>query len=264
MLAVPLLVVALAVGAWMARAHAMTGRFVFVNSANSENVYQQQPWTPLYRTWWFGSHKHRGDPGVPDGFVDDYHDIGAHAAGERDRLFMARALESHVRRPDLFAIRTVTACVPSSPSTPSPAPRTRPGEPASGPQRHRARRALYLLPAAFAILAAAREMGGERDRAREATMRLLLKFSPRSPYATPYSSRYASHPTYHLPVLVLAAVPAAGAAVRAIEGGLAPLWASIPRHRAEPGSALAALGALLAIHNRMGRAHARGPGRRDR
>src|SRR6185436_6521460 len=72
---------------WAAKASAASDRFVLVNTANPRNFfYGNNPWTPLYRTWWFGSHK-RGEPDVPDQFVDAQMEIERLAGGERDRAF---------------------------------------------------------------------------------------------------------------------------------------------------------------------------------
>ncbi len=49
-------VAAALVAPWLLKAKAMTGDFVFVNYATSRNLYVgNNEWTPLYKTWWFGS-----------------------------------------------------------------------------------------------------------------------------------------------------------------------------------------------------------------
>lgn len=54
--ALALALAAVMIGAWVAQAHRMTGRYV-INTANSVNLfYGNNPWTPDYRTWYFGSH----------------------------------------------------------------------------------------------------------------------------------------------------------------------------------------------------------------
>jgi hypothetical protein len=48
------------IGSWMVHSHAMTGRWVF-NTSNAYNMYYgNNPWTPNYRTWYFGSHAKLG------------------------------------------------------------------------------------------------------------------------------------------------------------------------------------------------------------
>ena len=48
------------VGCWMYHTHALTGRWI-INTANGVNIYNgNNPWTPPYRTWYFGSHAKPG------------------------------------------------------------------------------------------------------------------------------------------------------------------------------------------------------------
>lgn len=45
---------------WMVRAHAISGAWI-INSSNGLNFYDgNNPWTPLYKTWYFGSHAKLG------------------------------------------------------------------------------------------------------------------------------------------------------------------------------------------------------------
>ncbi len=47
-------------GCWLVHSHTMTGRWVF-NTANAYNMYYgNNPWTPNYKTWYFGSHAKPG------------------------------------------------------------------------------------------------------------------------------------------------------------------------------------------------------------
>ena len=51
---------------WLVRSHQMTGHFVF-NTANSYNFYYgNNPWTPPYQTWYFGSHAKPGSMEILD------------------------------------------------------------------------------------------------------------------------------------------------------------------------------------------------------
>jgi hypothetical protein len=109
-LAAGALAVALAlaiVGAWVGYAHKVTGRLVLVSDANARNLYYgNSPWTPLYRTWWFGSHKFP-ESGVPEAFARELERINRLPPKERDATFVSRVLE-HVRaRPDLFILRSM-------------------------------------------------------------------------------------------------------------------------------------------------------------
>jgi hypothetical protein len=54
------------VGCWMVHVHAFTGRWI-INTANGVNIYNgNNPWTPLYRTWYFGSHAKPGTAEIAD------------------------------------------------------------------------------------------------------------------------------------------------------------------------------------------------------
>lgn len=48
------------VGGWLVRAHQLSGAWM-INIANAQNLWNgNNPWTPLYRTWYFGSHAKLG------------------------------------------------------------------------------------------------------------------------------------------------------------------------------------------------------------
>lgn len=48
------------VGVWVRHTHQTSGRWI-INTANQVNLYYgNNPWTPLYRTWYFGSHAKLG------------------------------------------------------------------------------------------------------------------------------------------------------------------------------------------------------------
>ena len=92
-----LLAALLPIGAWLVHAHAMTGRFVPINSANTVNFFfGNNPYTPLYKTWWFGSHE-PGEPGVPPEYTALEERIRAAPPEERERLYRDQAL-AHIKR----------------------------------------------------------------------------------------------------------------------------------------------------------------------
>jgi hypothetical protein len=101
-----LAVALLPIGGWLAQARAMTGRVVPINDANALNFFfGNNAYTPLYKTWWFGSHD-AGEPDVPPEFTALMERIKAEPPAERERLYRAEAM-AHIRaRPDLFALRT--------------------------------------------------------------------------------------------------------------------------------------------------------------
>ena len=109
-LAASALAVALAlaiVGAWVGYAHKVTGRLVLVSDANARNLYYgNSPWTPLYRTWWFGSHKFP-EGGVPEAFARELERINQLPPKERDATFVSGVLAQIRARPDLFILRSL-------------------------------------------------------------------------------------------------------------------------------------------------------------
>lgn len=104
---IPYLAVAVALGLWLAKAHDLAGRFVPVNTANVRNFYLgNNPWTPLYRTWWFGTHS-SAESGADPAFIEKRMAIDALPHGERDATFRREALAHIAARPDLFVLRTL-------------------------------------------------------------------------------------------------------------------------------------------------------------
>ncbi|MFI5316519.1 MAG: hypothetical protein ACHQ6T_12525 [Myxococcota bacterium] len=239
-----LLVTAIAllpVGAWLARAHAMTGRWVPINDANALNLfYGNNPYTPLYKTWWFGSHA-AGEPGVPREFTELAERIAAEPPALRERSYRDEAL-AHIRaRPDLFALRTanrVRAFFALDWSTGGWL-RVYGLAPTSAALAVTAVEALFYLSIAAAVILSAvapPAAGPARARLWEMAGASLL-------YAAPYFVAF-SHPTYHFPVVALGIAAAAAFAERVGSeshgGPLAALRASRPRR-------VAALLALLAL-----------------
>ncbi|MBI2392735.1 MAG: hypothetical protein HYV09_24330 [Deltaproteobacteria bacterium] len=209
------LVLVLVVGAWELRATSLAGRFVFVNTANARNLYYgNNPWTPLYRTWWFGSHK-AGEPGVPAGFVLDHARIGALPPAERDPAFTAAAA-AHVRaRPDLFAVRTFARArtfFAFDTFTGAQLVRKR-GAKLAGVAVLGADAVSWIAIAGLALLGlcAAPRDDGERALRRVAGALTLL-------YALPYFVSFA-HPTYHFPIAPLLGLIGAVALARRLEEG---------------------------------------------
>lgn len=103
---VPLVVSLAIIFAWVFKAHEMTGRWIMINEANSFNIFiGNNPYTPLYKTWWFGSHG-EGEHDVPIAYTEMLMDIRGNPPEFRDRLYLKVALDHVVSRPDLFLIRT--------------------------------------------------------------------------------------------------------------------------------------------------------------
>jgi 4-amino-4-deoxy-L-arabinose transferase-like glycosyltransferase len=104
---VSLVIATVVVGAWLVKAHELTGRFVMINYANSKNLFiGNNPYTPLYKTWWFGSHK-AGEVEVPAAYTAMKEEITRNPPDVQDRLYKEKAISYIQSRPDLFLIRTV-------------------------------------------------------------------------------------------------------------------------------------------------------------
>jgi 4-amino-4-deoxy-L-arabinose transferase-like glycosyltransferase len=223
----------LPIGGWLADAHAMTGRFVPINSANALNFFfGNNPYTPLYKTWWFGSHD-AGEPDVPPEFTALMTRIKAEPPADRERLYRAEAM-AHIRaRPDLFALRTanrVRVFFAFDSATAGWLRRLRivPTPVALGVMAVEA--GFYLAVLGAVILTAAAPP--PRPQAREI---LAVAAGVSLMYAAPYFVAF-SHPTYHFQVVVLGIGVAAAFADRLASepagGPLAALRASPGRRRA--------------------------------
>jgi 4-amino-4-deoxy-L-arabinose transferase-like glycosyltransferase len=94
------------VGSWIGYVYEKTGRLVKINTANSANFYLgNNPYTPVYRTWWLGSH--HSPPEVPVAFVQQKARIMQLDAAAQEAEF-SRLAQEHIRQhPELFLLRTV-------------------------------------------------------------------------------------------------------------------------------------------------------------
>lgn len=232
--AIPTLILTLALGSWTAFTRVKTGHWVLINNANSQNIYYgNNPWTPLYRTWWFGSHKDIKDPSVPPDFLKELLRIYRTPMAERDKVFTREAMAHIKARPDLFVIRTVNRV------------RTFFGfDTFTGAQVAKMNRiggaavllldvACYLalmvpllfLPAAWSALQKTLRADPDHPHPLEVVrvlaVALLLS-------AAPYFIAF-SHPTFHLPFVALASTVSVGVLVILLEGGIRPLWAPLGR-----------------------------------
>lgn len=241
--AVPTLVIACAIGGWTGYVKANLGHWVLINNANSQNVYYgNNPWTPTYRTWWFGSHKDTNDPTVPRGFLEDLWKIYEHPVRERDKIFAKRASDHIKDRPDLFALRTVNRV------------RTFFGFDTftSAQVAKQSRLAGVFVLGLDVVCYLAVMLGLLLAPTAWPKLRERLAADPDHPYpleivrvfavalllaAAPYFVTF-SHPTFHQPFVGLAGALASGVLVIALEGGLRAVWSPATR-RARVGVALA-------------------------
>ena len=239
--AIALLAGLLPVGAWLGEARAMTGRFVPINSANALNFFfGNNPWTPLYKTWWFGSHD-AGDVDVPPEFSALLERIKAEPPAERERLYRAEAM-AHIRaRPDLFALRTANRVRVFFAFDSATAGWLRKLELAPLPLALAVmgvEATFYLAILAAAILTAAAPPPD--PRAREA---LAFAAAASLLYAAPYFVAF-SHPTYHFQLVVVGMAVAAAFAERIASE---PAGGPLALLRASPGRRRAVWLALLAV-----------------
>lgn len=189
---------------WTYRAHELTGRVIFINNANSQNFfYGNNPWTPLYRTWWFGSHK-EGSEGVPEEFRAEHRRIRSLPQADRDAAFSHAALSHIAERPDLFLVRTFARVRTFLAfDTFTAAQFVKRGKSQWAGVALLALDAVIYLNVLFgAILFGLRSI----DRGRWAIL-----FGISFGYAFPYFISF-SHPTYHAPLLPLGAVLSSAAA----------------------------------------------------
>ena len=90
------LVPALIVCSWIVYVRQTTGHLVMINTSNAENLYLgNNPKTPLYRTWWLGSHHELEGTSVPapDQIVAQarYSKLAGDYIGQHPGLFLLRS-----------------------------------------------------------------------------------------------------------------------------------------------------------------------------
>lgn len=206
----PLLIVALIAFAWLRKATEMSGHTPAINYNNSRNFfYGNNPYTPLYRTWWFGSHA-AGDEGVPAAYTALIDSIDARPAHERDSIFTARANEHILARPELFVLRSLNRArcfFAYDTFTGSFLYKWYPLPLLAGVAAIWLDAMLYFLLVVFALLYA---VGATRGARR--SVPVVIAAVPLL-YALPYFTSF-SHPTYHFPVLPFIAVFAVAAMTR--------------------------------------------------
>jgi 4-amino-4-deoxy-L-arabinose transferase-like glycosyltransferase len=73
---------------WSAREYRYSGNLVFINYTNSMNLYLgNNRFTPLYKTWWFGSHG-RGSRDVPTEFSNRLRAISEIPISARNKVYL--------------------------------------------------------------------------------------------------------------------------------------------------------------------------------
>jgi 4-amino-4-deoxy-L-arabinose transferase-like glycosyltransferase len=244
---VPVAVVALLAGAWCFKAYSMTGHAVFINNANSQNIfYGNNPWTPLYRTWWYGSHKEPGD--MPPDFEAELRRIN-HSPG-RDALFVKTATDYIEARPDLFLLRTVNRVRVYWGFDTFTSAQVAKIDRKLGALVLALDASLYLLVTFLALLLPAVVLSSGKGWAglmqsatpghaspdpaaatawsadRKQMLTTLVTISVL--YAFPYFLAF-SHPTFHVPTTALVGMIGALSGVALLETGFGPIWRGLSR-----------------------------------
>jgi 4-amino-4-deoxy-L-arabinose transferase-like glycosyltransferase len=244
--AIPVVVVALLTGAWCLKCYRMTGRPVFINNANSQNIfYGNNPYTPLYHTWWYGSHKMPGEM-TPE-FEGLFKQILKADMKERDRLYVKTATDHIKARPDLFLLRTVNRVRVFFGFDTFTSAQLAKESRLAGTLTLAADAGLYvwlcllalLFPAVVlsrakgweGLMASARaasegQAGGleawRSNLKRRIEMLLLVALL----YAFPYFFAF-SHPTFHVPMTALVGMIGAFAGVALLETGIVAIWSGL-------------------------------------
>jgi len=200
------------VGSWVGYVYEKTGRVVKINTANSANFYfGNNPYTPVYRTWWLGSH--HLPPEAPAAFVEQTDRIMELDVAAQESEFSRIATEHIRRRPDLFLLRTLNRiCVYFAFDTYTGAflignygVSRFIGLAAMGADAF-----IYILIAVGSILSFA------LPRSREASRMAFLLLGMMLLYALPYFFAF-SHPNYHYPIEPLLMILSSGLFVHVLQ-----------------------------------------------
>ncbi len=94
---------------WMVRVHQLSGVWT-INTSNGVNLYYgNNPWTPMYRTWYFGSHAKPGSEEILDfpEYAATLDRVSAYPAAERGAEFQRLAVSYVEHHPGAFIVRTL-------------------------------------------------------------------------------------------------------------------------------------------------------------
>lgn len=99
----------LPIALWCYNVYRVTDRVIFINTANATNFFiGNNEFTPLYKTWYFGSHGVRNDNEgfTAEEFVETQKSIREYPKHERQLKYIDYSVRYIVKKPHLFAIRT--------------------------------------------------------------------------------------------------------------------------------------------------------------
>jgi hypothetical protein len=95
--------------AWVAKVHQLSGQWK-INNSNGVNLYYgNNPWTPLYRTWYFGSHAKPESDEIHHfpGYEKVMSEVLDLPETEHGAAFQKLAVDYIRQRPGLFLLRTI-------------------------------------------------------------------------------------------------------------------------------------------------------------
>ncbi len=91
---------------WHYASYERYGYFFYVNEANAYNVFLgNNPYTPLYKTWWLGSHRDQWETTVPE-FSSLADSISRLSSEEQGKAYRKVSITHISSRPDIFLIRS--------------------------------------------------------------------------------------------------------------------------------------------------------------
>ncbi|MDX1908513.1 MAG: hypothetical protein SF053_15865 [Bacteroidia bacterium] len=185
------------VTAWNLHLREETGRWIFVNESNSYNFFLgNSPWTDAYATWDLGSHEFRDDPAYA-GLYTFRDSVEALPAATRDAAWSAAAWSYIGADPGGFVLRTLSRFRTFWAFDTYTAG-------SLDPTASVLRISVLGLDASLYLLLLGLALAGLCIRPAP-TGRLALIWV--AAYMLPYLLVF-SHPTYHLPVMALLALPA--------------------------------------------------------
>jgi 4-amino-4-deoxy-L-arabinose transferase-like glycosyltransferase len=201
---IPLAAGLILITGWQLKAWQMSEQRFFINASNSRNFFLgNNPFTPLYKSWWLGSHEGplNADRQAYGRLLEAIHD---RPDSETDQAYRAEAIRHIQARPDLFLIRTaarVRCFFAFDTFTGAAVIRDFGMSPGFGYFLIAMDAVLYLLLLAGAVVALFLDTHMKRLQKL-----ILLIFAA---YALPYFLAF-SHPTYHFPLLPLLGLLALG------------------------------------------------------
>ena len=193
----PVLLASTLLGSWELYLHHIHHRWVGINDATAMNLFiGNQAQTPLYKTWWLGSHDETRQAGFED-FYQTREAIRSLPMADQKDAFFQQAWQHIQDRPDLFVIRTLNRIRCFFAFDTYAGARTISIAPVLAACFLLIDGVLFLLLGYLLILGWKSQ---QIPKAIRCGFSLLILV-----YAVPYSIAFA-HPTYHLAILPLAGI----------------------------------------------------------